>query len=716
MAYPGRFLLLAFAACADPAGGADLEITARCGPIESLSLPATQVDQTSNALLQFTNRGTGIVRGPASRLDGPDARDFQVSNACSDELAPGAVCLMEVTLAPMSAGEKRATLHAGARTLPLSGTAVAKSTGLFASVGALDYAFGPGGPSQFYLSNLGSSTITLAPSQNVVTDGLLFNMDYRCPSLTLTPGGACLVQLGVAQITDGCVSATAHVASDAGAIDLPVTSEYIAVASATVSAPFGEAHGRVTSDPPAIDCDSPEGPGCSARVNPGAITFTATAGPGARFSGWSDPRCGMSPQCTQRVSALFGNATAVAYFIPSDGKTIDITFAGQGTGRVTYGQQVCNASCTMLVRANESPVLQAAARSQFGNWAGACTGTSSRCNLGPTINDRQLTVTFDKDPHELDTIVLPLSSSAAAYLPGGDLVLAGGSIISLGTLLSRVTASGAIAWTRFVPGATAGIATTADGNVFGLAYPSALYKVSADGALLWRIELALGAPAAIAAHGDDLIVVGSDGIAARAASDGALRWSAALAGNFAAIAVGPDGIVAFSRGDQILRFTRTGAPLPTWTAPGAGTRSHLTYDAAGNLLVATDTFNFPPSPAAATLSRFSPGGTIDFSVGLDTRLDTGAGQLIAVGDQVLTLRTHHVSGLSDPPAGAFLEAYSATGARLWQVDKPAERSGPGYAFIGFAGGSFLRAPDGSVTLVGHNNSFLAETQIERLAP
>lgn len=715
MACPRLSLALVFAACADPAGGADLEIAARCGPIESLSLPTTQVDQVSNALLQFTNRGTGVEHGLAVKLDGPDARDFLVSNACSNELAPGDLCMMEVQLAPTTTGDKRAVLHVGSRTLTLSGTAVAKSTGLFVSVANLDYAFGPGGPSQFYLSNQGSSAITLAPPHNVDTDGFLLNMTYMCPSLTLTPGGACVVQLGVAQIAGGCVSATARVASDAGAIDLPVTSEFIPIASASVAAPYGPAQGRVTSDPPAIDCDGPEGPGCSARVNTDTITFTATAGPGAHFYGWGDARCGMSPQCTRRVGPLFGAATVVAYFEPSDGKTIDITFGGQGTGRVTDGLQICNASCTMRARANESPVLQAFARSQFGGWTGACTGTNPRCSLGPTVNDRQLTVIFDKDPHEVDTATLPLSSYAAAYLPGGDLVLAGNSILSLGSLLSRVTPGGAIVWTRLTVGGTAAIATTADGSIFGLVRPSALYKLSADGAPLWRIDLAIGDPVAIAAHGDDVIVLGSAGVAARAASDGAMRWSAPLVGNFAELAVGPDGIVAVGISDQILRFTRDGVPLPTWTVPGPSTRSHLTYDAAGNLFVASDS-SFPIRPAAATLSRFSPGGTVDFSVDLDTSLDTAGGPLIAAGDQILTVRTHHTVGLSDPPSGAFLEAYSAAGARLWQVDKPAQRSGPGYAFIGFARGFFLRAPDGAVRLIGQNNSFGGETQIERLAP
>ena len=106
MASPGRPLLLVFAACADPPGGAGLEIAARCAPIESLSLPTTQIDQTANAFIQITNRGTSAERGLELRLDGPDAAEFSVSNACDRELDPGAFCLMEVSLTPRSTGDK----------------------------------------------------------------------------------------------------------------------------------------------------------------------------------------------------------------------------------------------------------------------------------------------------------------------------------------------------------------------------------------------------------------------------------------------------------------------------------------------------------------------------------------------------------------------------------------------------------------------------------
>src|SRR5262245_47891421 len=126
-----RLFLLALAACADPAGGAELEIRARCTPIDSLSFPETPVDQTSNAFIQFTNRGTRLEQRLRFELDGPSAAEFDVGSTCDRELAPDEFCLMEVRLTPTSVGDKRAVLHYGARELPLAGTAVAKSTGLF---------------------------------------------------------------------------------------------------------------------------------------------------------------------------------------------------------------------------------------------------------------------------------------------------------------------------------------------------------------------------------------------------------------------------------------------------------------------------------------------------------------------------------------------------------------------------------------------------------
>jgi hypothetical protein len=426
----------------------------------------------------------------------------------------------------------------------------------------------------------------------------------------------------------------------------------------------------------------------------------------------------MSPECTLLVGPLFDRPMIAATFAPSGARAIDITFNGQGSGRVTYsqefGQQVCNASCTMLIKADEAPVLRAAARSQFGGWAGECTGTNPTCSLGLNVFDRQLAVTFDKDPHEVGTTTLPLPAYAGAYLPGGDLVVVGGANVASGSKLARVTPGGAVVWTRFVLNSATAIAATADA-IYALTEGPALVKLSPDGVVQWRVDPSIGQPTAIAAHGNDVLVGGFTGFEARAAADGAVRWSVVSAA-VNDIAVGPGGIIAISLGAEIHRFAADGTPLlPIWTAPGSSAQAawHLAYDTAGKLATLSGG-SFPIQPRPATLSRFSPSGALDFSVDLDATASSGGGQIVAAGDKLIALRSHQ-----DPlfgGHGAFLEAYDGTGARLWQVDKVAVRTGPGAAFTGFARGFLVVSLDGTPALIGSDTSFLGETQIERLAP
>ena len=137
--------------------------------------------------------------------------------------------------------------------------------------------------------------------------------------------------------------------------------------------------GTVSSQPRGIS-----GTGGSAQFPVGfPVTLTALPPPGGRFSSWSGVCSGSTaPTCTFTPSA---NVSALARFDPGLGG-VSVRKAGTGTGFVVSqpDQLVnCGPGCDAAYPLGTTVRLYAIPDpgSRFGSWSGACTATSTMCEV-----------------------------------------------------------------------------------------------------------------------------------------------------------------------------------------------------------------------------------------------------------------------------------------------------------------------------------------------
>lgn len=133
----------------------------------------------------------------------------------------------------------------------------------------------------------------------------------------------------------------------------------------------GNASGLVTSDPRGIDC----GVECRAQFRvDSTVTLTATPGPGALFTGWSEACTGTGP-CMVKIDAP--NKRVVASF----GKAHSLTVVKEGSGTVVSSPEAidCGPTCSALLLDGTTTTLTAtpAPGWAFTGWSGGCTGTGT---------------------------------------------------------------------------------------------------------------------------------------------------------------------------------------------------------------------------------------------------------------------------------------------------------------------------------------------------
>jgi len=665
---------VADAASDGPSPASPLAIDTGSGVVADWTFPDTRVGQTAAITLFVVNRGATATGPLALSMTGADAADFAVDPASTcggASLVPGDLCRLRLAFAPTAAAARHAVLRVdgGSVTLafPVTGTGLgAPAPGLEADPGSLDFGVGevgrPGAPVAVLIRNSGTSNVALGrpiATAPFAVDG------HDCPA-TLTPGGACTVQVVFAPTAIGAVSGSLTVTDSPGALDVALSGVGMRVVSVGVG---GDGAGVVTSVPTGIDC----GTTCSGLFF-ADVTLTATPAAGDRFAGWSY-ECGTATTCT--LSRRTSEGIAV-YFASASDKAIAVTFAGGAPGKVDVrwetSQVGCMSSCTTYVPAGTHVDLDGDTPSTFGGWTGDCVATTRACNLGTVINDRAVTVTFTPDEREVRTLLLPIEAHLADYAPGGDLIVAGDDTVT------RLTPSGEVVWsTRIGSAGALDLETSAAGDIYFL-QAGALHRLSPAGILLSTVDVPVRACGerysfpnwlSIAPNGDVAVLGCAPGTELHVlAADGAPRWSKTGLRFGYAVAVDPTGIVAVAVDDgdnaEGLRFDAAGNPLGSLGRLPGHYHTSMTYDAVGYLVGHSTGFSY------ATVSRVAPDGMAVFAaterINASGYLECGAA-VASTGDVVAARE------LSDYGPGMTLQVFAPSGTPSWtHVKEPGEFS------------------------------------------
>jgi hypothetical protein len=88
---------------------------------------------------------------------------------------------------------------------------------------------------------------------------------------------------------------------------------------------------------------------------------------------------------------------------------LNLTFAGNGSGTVSWGGTTCGSACTFLFDPNATAQLQAVPLPyyQFTSWSGACSGSSPACSVSMDRDSKSITATFTRDAANSVRIKLP---------------------------------------------------------------------------------------------------------------------------------------------------------------------------------------------------------------------------------------------------------------------------------------------------------------------
>jgi hypothetical protein len=190
------------------------------------------------------------------------------------------------------------------------------------------------------------------------------------------------------------------------------------------------------------------GAGCAVDVPYGdSVTLTAVPDASSLFQGWGSTCTGTGP-CTFTMTA---NQQVIVSLEPTT-YPLSLTFAGPGTGTVSWSAGSCTSSCSPALANGATVTLTAAAGSGslFLGWSGSCGGTSATCTVTMDAA-RSVTARFETSTKRLT--VLPLGGGGGTVAGGG----LGPCVIIAGAAGSGCTAD--------VPyGASVTLTASADGS------------------------------------------------------------------------------------------------------------------------------------------------------------------------------------------------------------------------------------------------------------
>jgi hypothetical protein len=173
----------------------------------------------------------------------------------------------------------------------------------------------------------------------------------------------------------------------------------------------GTGSGTVISSPAGIECLSGT---CSAAFEKEAsVTLTASPASGYAFSKWKGCTVATGLKC--EVTGATSATKVIAYFVPT--KTLTVTKAGSGYGKVTSTGISCDESCSTATSAIQSGKLvkvkakpakgsqAAVVESETGSAVGNCPGGEAACEF--TIEaDTSVKVKFEPKPTKTVTLNL----------------------------------------------------------------------------------------------------------------------------------------------------------------------------------------------------------------------------------------------------------------------------------------------------------------------
>ncbi|HMU39576.1 MAG TPA: hypothetical protein PKE31_11255 [Pseudomonadota bacterium] len=165
------------------------------------------------------------------------------------------------------------------------------------------------------------------------------------------------------------------------------------VSSLLVSVKGDFSGGTIVSQPSGIECGST----CSATFAVGqSVTLTATLDDSHTFVGWEGDCTGTGLTCTLPMDK--GKAVTAVYKSNVELATVQVQLAGSGAGSVS--SQPAGIACPSLFCSGgfakgQTVTLTATpdGTSYFTGWGGACSGTTTTCNLSVT-SDAQVTANF----------------------------------------------------------------------------------------------------------------------------------------------------------------------------------------------------------------------------------------------------------------------------------------------------------------------------------
>lgn len=201
--------------------------------------------------------------------------------------------------------------------------------------------------------------------------------------------------------------------------------------------------GSITSNPSAVDCTG----SCTNDFAPGTkLVLIPTPDTGNDFTGWSGAcagleTCLLTMSSDSTVTASFATATAGT-------KQLIVINAGGGTVTSDVAGINCGSDCSESYADNTLVTLTASPATgyQFSSWSGACSGTTSTCNL--TMSQQwTATATFTRTDlcAGLVTDQLNHPMTALANPPVGGTV----TDPEFGTTIRRITDAGSTG--RIVP-------------------------------------------------------------------------------------------------------------------------------------------------------------------------------------------------------------------------------------------------------------------------